>query len=904
MDFETKRSLADVLAVHGVRYQVHHAMIGTLPFSLYRYKRTGVHVTVYDSPGQTPNGSLGGPEGTHFLNLFEQVLDHFSPNILLTYGGNWVAKEIIARAKRRGIAIVFALHNLAYTDSSLFSTVDAVLVPSRFAKVHYKRCLGLDCTAIPGPWDWTAVRCPEIQGQYATFVNPEPAKGVFPFVRIASELGRVRPDIPLLVVEGRGQASWLQRTGHDLSKLSNLFVMKSTPDPRDFFRASRLILMPSLCQESFPRVAAEAMINGIPVLGSRRGGLPEVLDRAGFLLDMPERYTPESRQVPTAEEVGPWLETIIPLWDDAEFYGHQRQRCRAAAQVWRPERLGPQFEEFFVNVLGGLLAKANGHVALPNDDTKKNGAAFSKASCPAVPALTMVSPEVGGGPANASSSLTVSAGRHTNGTGGVKGARVSLCMIVKNEEANLAACLRPMIGSVHEMIVVDTGSTDRTREIAGQLGARVFDYAWTDSFAAARNEGLRHAVGDWIFWLDADDRMDGPNLGKLRAVFGNLSRENAAFVMQCFCSEAPGVREGTVVDHIRLFRNLPQIRWEYRVHEQILPAIRRLGVKVRSTDVVIRHVGYQDSCLRVRKQQRDRRLLELEHAEKPNDPFILFNLGWNYFTSRGAEHALPLLQRSLVLSKPTDSIVRKLYSLIASCHRRLGRPAAALSACLEGRHYYPDDASLLFQEAAVRREQRDFTGAGACLERLLHGKDQPHFASAVCGLRGIKAQHELALLYRDQGREKEAEQQWRTALIDHPNAVSAWYGLGGLCLKQGRVSEAEDVLRQLARAEAFRSAGPVLTSGLRARLHLARREYATARQVLEEALSQFSQEVLLWLILSQVLLRQEGGSEAAEKALRTVLELDPANAEAAHNLAVLLRDREKLATLIPALQEL
>jgi glycosyltransferase involved in cell wall biosynthesis len=67
-------------------------------------------------------------------------------------------------------------------------------------------------------------------------------------------------------------------------------------------------------------VAVEALINGIPVLASRRGGLPEVLERVGFLFDVPERYTPESRQVPTADEVAPWVQTIIRLWDDAELH--------------------------------------------------------------------------------------------------------------------------------------------------------------------------------------------------------------------------------------------------------------------------------------------------------------------------------------------------------------------------------------------------------------------------------------------------------------------------------------------------------------------------------------------------------------------------------------------------------
>ena len=113
--------------------------------------------------------------------------------------------------------------------------------------------------------------------------------------------------------------------------------MDNTPDPRDFYRVTDVLLMPSLWRESFGRVAAEAMINGIPVLASRRGSLPELLGDAGFLFDVDDRYTPESRTPPSAEEVQPWVETIIRLWDNRRLYREASQRCRARANAWRPE---------------------------------------------------------------------------------------------------------------------------------------------------------------------------------------------------------------------------------------------------------------------------------------------------------------------------------------------------------------------------------------------------------------------------------------------------------------------------------------------------------------------------------------------------------------------------------------
>jgi glycosyltransferase involved in cell wall biosynthesis len=322
-----------------------------VPLSVFQFRHRGVAVQIYDSPVARRFRAANRGEGVCFLALYERVLERFRPDLVLTYGGDWVAQEIMAQAKRRGVPVVFALHNFAYHGAELFRPVDAVLVPSRFAQAHYRRTLGLHCTPIPGPWDWSRVRCPKIRARYVTFVNPQPEKGVFVFARIAAEMARRRPDIPLLVVEGRGNAGWLQRTGVDLGALGNIFVMANTPDPRDFYQVSRLVLMPSLWWESFPRVAAESLINGIPVLGSRRGGLSETLEHAGFLCDVPDGYTPQTRLVPTAKELAPWIDIIIRLWDDNDFYAQERRRCLAAAEAWHPDRLVPRFEEFLTQVI-------------------------------------------------------------------------------------------------------------------------------------------------------------------------------------------------------------------------------------------------------------------------------------------------------------------------------------------------------------------------------------------------------------------------------------------------------------------------------------------------------------------------------------------------------------------------
>jgi hypothetical protein len=112
------------------------------------------------------------------------------PDLLLTYGGQWLARDTIAAACRRCIPVVFWLRNCCYTDAGLFGPVDAVVVPSRFCQEFYRRTFGLECTALPPLIDGSRVICPEVRGLYVTFVNPQPDKGIFLFAGIVSALAR------------------------------------------------------------------------------------------------------------------------------------------------------------------------------------------------------------------------------------------------------------------------------------------------------------------------------------------------------------------------------------------------------------------------------------------------------------------------------------------------------------------------------------------------------------------------------------------------------------------------------------------------------------------------------------------------------------------------------------------
>jgi len=450
-----------------------------VPCSLVDFAQGDIPITVFDAPRTRSLQPPDRDEGYVFLAYFERLLDEFRPDVLLTYGGHWAAIELMAAAHRRGIPIVFWLHNCFYHTGEFFKPMAGVIVPSQFARQHYLTKLKLDFTELPPPLDWPGRVCDKVEGKYVTFVNPQPDKGVFVFAAIAQELHRLRPDIPFLVVEGRSKLSWLRDAGLDLDKLGNVFGMGATTDPRTFYRVSKMVLMPSLWDETFGRVASEALANGIPVLASRRGGLPEALAEAGFLFDVPAKYTPQTRLMPSAREITPWVETIIRLWDDQAFYENEQQRCRAAAHVWAPEKVGETYD----NYLSGLLNKSR---------QRAIGAAVSRPL-------------------------------------------VSVVMPVYNGSAYLERAVRSVQQQTMpawELLAVDDCSTDSSHDMLTRLAGqdpriRVSRLPENRGPSAARNHALSQVRGDVICYLDCDDEYYAIHLERVWA------RHGEAEVLMC-----------------------------------------------------------------------------------------------------------------------------------------------------------------------------------------------------------------------------------------------------------------------------------------------------------------------------------------------------------------------------------
>ena len=190
-------------------------------------------------------------------------------------------------------------------------------------------------------------------------------------------------------------------------------------------------------------------------------------------------------------------------------------------------------------------------------------------------------------------------------------------MIVRDEEKNLTACLAPIAKLFQEIIIVDTGSSDKTEEIAATFGAKVFDFPWRENFAAARNESLRHASADWVFSFDADDRLSETNVQKLEKIFSSLPEKNFAYYMPIWSAPDDMLDCRFVVDQIRLFRRDPAHRWEYRVHEQILPGRSKRPICLQRCDHSSFWVRRAETRQRKRRNLRLLRMDAEEHRMTP-----------------------------------------------------------------------------------------------------------------------------------------------------------------------------------------------------------------------------------------------------------------------------------------------
>ena len=317
------------LAQQGVAVPPPRRRQATLP--IVRYAVRSVPVTLLLTRHNDETRPDRG-EAAQYLTLFETLLKEFAPDVLIAANGHPMIFEAMRDARRRGVTTAYAVRGYGYDRREYFADVDHVFTCSAFLSGVYRDTIGLVSTPLEPPLDWSTVVAPIDSRAFVTFVNPSPHKGLFLFARLADMLGSRRPDIPLLVVQSGRSAGGLNAIpGFDFGRYPQIMAAPPVPTPREYFALTRILLVPSIWEEPFGRVAAEAMVNGIPPIVSDRGALPGVVESAGLVCAVPAWMTPRGTEVPSETDIEPWFRAVCDVWDDSGLYARLSEQGRAIA---------------------------------------------------------------------------------------------------------------------------------------------------------------------------------------------------------------------------------------------------------------------------------------------------------------------------------------------------------------------------------------------------------------------------------------------------------------------------------------------------------------------------------------------------------------------------------------------
>ncbi len=375
------------------------------------------------------------------------------------------------------------------------------------------------------------------------------------------------------------------------------------------------------------------------------------------------------------------------------------------------------------------------------------------------------------------------------------GLTLSLCMIVRDEEEMLPRCLAAVAPAVDEIIIVDTGSQDRTVEIARSFGARVIEREWTGSFAEARNVSFDAATGDWLIYLDADEVLVADDVARLRALTGEVWRE-AFYLLETSYTGEDG--DGTAITHnaLRVFRNRPEYRFEGRMHEQIA---HRLPVqapgRVEHTSIRVEHYGYLGSVRDAKeKSRRNIELLRAQQAEGAASAFLHFNLGTEYAAIGDHAASLPELERAwnLVTTQGEESRdwVPTLLVRLTGALRGTGRAEDAIAVASDALRLFPGFTDLVYANGLSLLSLGREDEAVAAWQECLRMGDAPARFGATVGAGSYLPMLALADLHLRRGERAAARELLEDCLERHPSFFGSVGPLASLLLADGIAPEA------------------------------------------------------------------------------------------------------------------
>ena len=446
---------------------------------------------------------------------------------------------------------------------------------------------------------------------------------------------------------------------------------------------------------------------------------------------------------------------------------------------------------------------------------------------------------------------------------------LSLCMIVKDEEEFLPKCLESVKDVVDEMVVVDTGSTDRTVEIARAYGAKVYHHPWQDSFSEARNYGLQFATGDWILQLDADEelaREDAPILKEILRAVDKVPEVNAIFVA------IHNIFKGGVAKHYfqRIFRR-GHGHYEGIVHNQLV-----YDGYAATSEIKVYHYGYDLSPDRMeRKFIRTSGLLHRHLKEHPEDTFSWSNLVRVYRSWKKFDKAVEIGEN--VIARLREKMSPSHWQMIAYdtaySHMMLGDLKRAEELCKEVLEDFPNNLDVLFTLAAVRMKQEKYQEAIETFREFLRARKEeycrPKFSYLVVDSYGFedRAWFNIGEAYRLMGQLAYAEEPYLLAIRHNPKMGLYYRNLAALYGHLGRTNDQISTLRR-AREEGIEERWVFWELGF---AYWKKGDLQKAEETYREGLSRNPDDPDMANALAQVLL-DRGRIEEAGELLRRVLE--------------------------------
>ncbi|MFZ5595902.1 MAG: glycosyltransferase [Bacillota bacterium] len=351
------------------------------------------------------------------------------------------------------------------------------------------------------------------------------------------------------------------------------------------------------------------------------------------------------------------------------------------------------------------------------------------------------------------------------------GQTVSLCIIARNEERCIEACINSARDLADEIILVDTGSTDKTREIAAGCGAGVYTYTWRDDFAAARNYSLELARGDWILVLDADEILEPVGPGELAGLM-SAQAEGYFITIRNYLDKELHFYEDSAV---RLFKNNPRYRFENPLHEQVATSIKRhnSGAGLVFSSLLIHHFGYLQRRIES-KQKRSRNIDLIKKAltGKKGDPFLLYSLGIEYFQAGQTLKGIECVKNALTGMRGDEGYFRDALVALGTALLESGR-TEDLSTFLDGALYMlPEEGDLRLLKGILLLRERRYPEALEDLRRGLAGNSRILPPEQVHSLIGDA----LAAL----NRPEEARREYFNALAIKPGMPHPLKQLPGL----------------------------------------------------------------------------------------------------------------------------